>query len=120
VTRPCEIRRTDCGYRLIPLPAPWGAMATARTMRVPPSRWTSRRAPSSMPEALENGRPWMSFASRMPGTEVVRIATFPFRAMMLPGAALPDADEELTVFGSVAPGCIVEFDAGPGRLSIAF
>ena len=60
----------------------------------------------------------MSFASNNPGIEVVRIATFPLRATMLPGAGFPGAGP--LVDGSVAPACIVEFDARPGRSFIVF
>ena len=57
----------------------------------------------------------MSFASNTPGTEVVRMATFPLRATMLPGAALLAACP--VAFCSAAPGCAdpVEFEAIPAR-----
>ena len=55
----------------------------------------------------------MSFASSTPGTEVVRMATFPLRATMLPGAALLAVGP--VVFCSADPGCIVEFEAIPAR-----
>ncbi len=57
----------------------------------------------------------MSFASKTPGTEVVRIATLPLRATRLPGAAAA-----ALAFWSAVLGCMVEFDAIPARLLVEF
>ena len=75
-----------------PLADPPGAVATASPTFVPPSSLMSRRAPSSMPDAFEKGCPLMLFASSTPGIDVMRIATFPLFATMLPGAGVPLAD----------------------------
>ena len=74
---------------------------------MPPSSLMSRRAPSSMPDAFENGCPLMLFASSIPGIDVMRIATFPLFATMLPGAgAFPFAD--------AVPDCVDDCVDPPG------
>src|SRR6185369_8011726 len=94
-----------------PFAGPPGVVATVSPTFVPPSSLMSRRAPSSMPDAFENGCPLMLFASNTPGIDVMRIATFPLFATMLPGAGVP--------FAAAGPDCADPLVVSLGRGAFA-